>query len=193
MAIKLKQSDGYTIITNLDSFNVYNDTIHEKDILKIIDMVIAATDNTFDNRCRYIVLFDEIFTILMRNAKNLSYLIPITNFLAQLRKRKIIFITTAQIWNEIPIEFRRLCRFVVNCHMFNFPLFNKAILINRVGDGYNTKWDDEQQDFVAPIIQTNIAKANQLIVDSYDTFETIQTCIAISSSGRVGATSSRPS
>lgn len=134
MAIKLKQQEGYTIITNLESFNVYDDTIYEKDILKIIDLVVSSTDNNFDNRCRYIVLFDEIFTVLMRNAKNLSYLIPITNFLAQLRKRKIIFITTAQVWNEIPIEFRRLCRFVVSCHMFNFPIFNKAITINRIGD-----------------------------------------------------------
>ena len=134
MAIKLKQQEGYTIITNLESFNVYDDTIYEKDILKIIDLVVSSTDNNFDNRCRYIVLFDEIFTVLMRNAKNLSYLIPITNFLAQLRKRKIIFITTAQVWNEIPIEFRRLCRFVVSCHMFNLPIFNKAITINRIGD-----------------------------------------------------------
>lgn len=187
MAIRLKQQDGYTIITNLESFNVYEDTIYEKDILKIIDTVIESTDNNFDNRCKYIVLFDEIFTVLMRNAKNLSYLIPITNFLAQLRKRKIIFITTAQIWNEIPIEFRRLCRFVVSCHMFNFPIFNKAITINRIGDGYNTRWDDQQQDFVAPVLQTNIAKGNQLIIDSYDTFETIQTNLAISS----GATKNR--
>ena len=142
MAIQLKQSDGYRIITNLESFNVYDDTIFEKDILKIINIVVSSLDNDFDNRCKYIVLFDEIFTVLMRNAKNLQYLIPITNFLAQLRKRKIIFITTAQIWNEIPIEFRRLCRFVVNCHMFNF--FGRALTINRVGDGYNTKWSDDE-------------------------------------------------
>lgn len=186
MAINLKQSDGYTIVTNMESFNVYDDTIYEKDILKIIDLVIQSTDNNFDNRCKYIVLFDEIFTVLMRNAKNLSYLIPITNFLAQLRKRKIIFITTAQIWNEIPIEFRRLCRFVVSCHMFNIPIFNRAITINRIGDGYNTRWDDEQQDFIAPVIQTNIAKGNQLIIDSYDTFETVQTMLIISS-GKAGS------
>lgn len=178
MIINLKQSEGYTVITNMESFNVYEDTIYEKDILKIIDLVTAATDNNFNNRCKYIILFDEIFTVIMRNQKNLSYLIPITNFLAQLRKRGVIFVTTAQVWNEIPIEFRRLCRFVVNCRMFNF--FGTAITINRIGDGYNTKWDDEQQDFSAPIIQTNIAKGNRLIIQSYDTFETVQTFISIS-------------
>lgn len=183
MIVNLKQSEGYTVITNMDSFNVYDDTIFEKDILKIIDLVISATDNNFNNRCKYIILFDEIFTVIMRNQKNLQYLIPITNFLAQLRKRGVIFVTTAQVWNEIPIEFRRLCRFQVSCRMFNF--FGRAITVNRIGDGYNTKWDDEQQDFVSPVIQTNIAKGNQLIIDSYDTFETVQTFISISAPKRV--------
>lgn len=178
MIVNLKQEQGYTVITNMKSFNVYDDTIYEDDILKIIDIVTSATDNNFNNRCKYIILFDEIFTVIMRNQKNLQYLIPITNFLAQLRKRGVIFVTTAQIWNEIPIEFRRLCRFQVSCHMFNF--LGRAITVNRIGDGYNTKWSDDEQDFVSPVIQTNVAKGNQLIIDSYDTFETVQTFISIS-------------
>lgn len=179
MAIKLKNQYDYTIITNIKSFNCFADTIYEPNILNIIDLVIADTDNNFDNRCKYLIVFDEIFTVLMRNAKNMKYLTPITNFLAQLRKRGVIFITTAQVWNEIPIEFRRLCRFQVNCRMINFI---QCFTINEICDGYNCKWDNDAQDFVAPIIQTNIAKALQDIIYCYDTFETIQTAEALKSS-----------
>ena len=175
MAINLKNTDDYIIITNLKSFNAFTDTIYECDILKIINMVINETDKSINNRCKYLILFDEIFTVLLRNVKNAEYLVTITNFLAQLRKRGIIFITTAQNWSEIPIEFRKLCRFQVNCKMINVPIFNKAFTINQICDGYNAKWDDSVQDHVAPIIQTNIAKGLLSIIECYDTFETIST------------------
>lgn len=54
------------------------------------------------------------------------------------------------------------------------------LLLIVLATGYNTKWSDDEQDFVSPVIQTNIAKGNQLIIDSYDTFETVQTFISIS-------------
>lgn len=169
MCMNLKIQNDLTIITNVKSFNCFSDTIYEPDILKIIDLVIKATD-VIGKRCKYIIFFDEIFTVLMRSYKNQALQKPIISFLAQLRKRGVIFITTAQIWNEIPIEFRRLCRFTVRCSMINFI---RAFTINRVGDGYNCRWNDELQDFEAPILQTNVAKANLFVVQSYDTYETI--------------------
>lgn len=180
MSLKLQKMGDYTILTNVESFaNSVNNCFYVPDILTIIDMVICDTDNDISNRCKYLILFDEIFTVLMRNAKNMKYLTPITNFLAQLRKRGVIFITTAQVWNEIPIEFRRLCRFQVNCKMPNIPLINRAFTINEICDGYNCKWDNDAQDFVAPILQTNIAKAEKSIIHCYDTFETINTSYVI--------------
>lgn len=180
MSLDLQKSGDYTILTNVESFALTTENcLYIPDILEIIDLVISDTDNDVSNRSKYLILFDEIFTVLMRNAKNMKYLTPITNFLAQLRKRGVIFITTAQVWNEIPIEFRRLCRFQVNCKMPNIPLINRAFTINEVCDGYNCKWDNDAQDFVAPILQTNIAKANKYIINHYDTFETINTSYVI--------------
>lgn len=180
MCINLSTSFDYIVLTNLKSFaQSMPNSIYLPNILDIIDLVIDDTDKDIENRCKYIILFDEIFTVLMRNAKNMKYLTPITNFLAQLRKRGVIFITTAQVWNEIPIEFRRLCRFQVNCKMINIPIINRAITINEVCDGYNCKWDNDAQDFVAPILQTNLAKANKEILSYYDTFETIQTSMRL--------------
>lgn len=57
--------------------------------------------------------------------------------------------------------------------MFALPLSRTAFSINTINDGYNAKWDDTQQEFVAPIIQTNFSKCNRIFIECYDTFETI--------------------
>ena len=95
--------------------------------------------------------------------------------MAQLRKRSLIFVTTAQEWSEIPLTFRKFCRFQVSCKMFSVPLLNRAFLLNRVNDGYNARWNEQIQDFEAPLLQTNFSKANFYIVNLYDTFEVIKT------------------
>lgn len=59
--------------------------------------------------------------------------------------------------------------------MFSIPLVNKAFLINRINDGYNARWNDQIQDFEAPLIQTNFSKGNKYIIELYDTFEVIKT------------------
>ena len=165
---KMVDNYGYTVITNVRSYKHYTDTIYMDNILELIDFVVA---NHNKNGKKYIIFFDEIFTILMKGqAVNQDILA----FLAQLRKRDIIFITTAQNWSEIPISFRRFCRFQVNCHMFALPLSHLAFVHNQVCDGYNARWNNDIQDFEAPIIQTNFAKGNRRIIKEYDTFETIR-------------------
>ena len=37
------------------------------------------------------------------------------------------------------------------------------------------KWDNLQNEYIAPIIQTTIKKCSKEIADSYDTFEVIKT------------------
>lgn len=145
------------------------------DINNIIDFINEEQKNNNDfERCKYLILFDEIFTIIQKNKNNYNTLRKITSFLAQLRKRGIIFISTAQIWSEIPIEYRRLCRYQISCHMFNVPLVNRAFLFNDVNDGYNAKWDNDSQDFVAPRLSTNFMKGNTSIINAYDTYEVIE-------------------
>ena len=168
---KMQKSYNYIIITNVKSYCNSDNIIYMDNILEIIKYVI---ENSVDSeRSKYLIFFDEIFTVLMKQ-KVVNQ--DILSFLAQLRKRGIIFVSTAQNWSEIPISFRRFCRYQINCNMFSVPILPKqAFLLNTVCDGYNAKWDSMQQDFIAPVLQTNFSKGERRIINMYDTFETIKT------------------
>lgn len=165
---KMKVKNNYTIVTNVSSYKVFSDTIYIFDIHNLIDFIVSH--HGVDGK-KYLIFFDEIFTVLM---KNKAVDVDITSFLAQLRKREIIFVTTAQNWSEIPITFRRFCRFQISCHMFNVPILNRAFCINHINDGYNARWNNDIQDFDAPLLQTNFSKAEKSITEDYDTYETIK-------------------
>ena len=166
--IKNKILHNYIVITNVKSFNAFNDTIYMTNINDIIDFMVEHENDGN----RYILFFDEIFTILeKKSAINKKIL----SFISQLRKRKIIFITTAQEWSEINITFRRYVRFQVSCNMFAIPFLHYAFLINKVNDGDGIKWDNDSQDWIAPTVETKFMKGNLEVIESYDTFETIQT------------------
>lgn len=165
---KMVQNYGYIVITNLSSYCSFSNTIYEDDILKLIDFIIK--NNNKDGK-KYLIFFDEIFSVLM---KGKSVNEDILGFLAQLRKRGIIFVTTAQSWSEIPITFRRFCRFQISCHMFSIPFTNRAFCLNRINDGYNARWNNNTQDFEAPLLQTNFSKGEKHIIEDYDTYETIK-------------------
>lgn len=173
-AIRLKLQFEYIIITNLKSFSAFPDTIYMPDIFDIIDFIeLKQKESGEFQRCQYLIFFDEIFSVIEKNKSNADELRRLTLFLAQLRKRGIVFISTAQIWSKIPKEYRDLCRFQVDCHMFNIPFFNCAFLTNSVNDGYNSRWDDSIQEFQAPRLALNVYKGNQEIINAYDTFEVI--------------------
>lgn len=166
--VKQKLANNYLILTNVKSFvPTFEDTKYFESITEIINFV-----NSFkDNDKNVLIFFDEIFTVLEKGG-NLSR--EVLSFISQLRKRKIIFVTTAQEWSEIQITFRRYVRFQISCNMIALPFTKNAIIINQVNDGDLIRWDNDLQDFVAPIIQTNIEKGKLSIIESYDTFETIK-------------------
>ena len=166
--IKNKILHNYIVITNVQSFNAFSDTIYMTNINDIIDFMI---EHEKDNK-KYIIFFDEIFTIL---EKKTAINKKILSFISQLRKREIIFVTTAQEWSEINITFRRYVRFQVSCNMFAIPILKIAFLLNKVNDGDGIKWDNDSQDWIAPTVATNFMKGNLSIIESYDTFETIKT------------------
>ena len=166
--IKNKILHNYIIITNVTSFKVFPDTIYMTNINEIIDFMVEHEND----EKKYILFFDEIFTIL---EKKTAINKKILSFISQLRKRKIIFVTTAQEWSEINITFRRYVRFQVSCNMFSLPILKLAFLLNKVNDGDGIKWDNDSQDWIAPTIATNFMKGNLSIIESYDTFETIKT------------------
>ncbi len=117
-----------------------------------------------------IIFYDEIFTALTKSSKLNS---EVLDFLSQMRKRRIIFITTAQEWLEINITLRRYCRFQIECSMHNF--LGLGILIKHMFDAEQMKWSNDDNEYVAPLIETTISKCNLKIAESYDTFEQIKT------------------
>lgn len=117
-----------------------------------------------------IILYDEIFTALTKSSRITT---DVLDFLSQMRKRQIIFITTAQEWLEISMTLRRYCRYQIECEMRN--ILGLGILIKRMYDAEQMKWSNEDNEYIAPIITTTISKCNVCIAKMYDTFEQIKT------------------
>lgn len=115
-----------------------------------------------------IILFDEIFTALTKTTKINT---DVLDFLSQMRKRQIVFITTAQEWLEISMTLRRYCRYEIECNMRN--ILGLGILIKRMYDAEQMKWSQEDNEYIAPIITTTISKCNLEVANKYDTFEQI--------------------
>lgn len=121
------------------------------------------------NETDCIILYDEIFTALTKQSKLNT---DVLDFLSQMRKRRIIFITTAQEWLEINMTLRRYCRYQIDCRMINF--FGFGILIKTFHDAESMKWSSEDNEYVAPLLETSISKCNLEVANSYDTFEQIE-------------------
>lgn len=117
-----------------------------------------------------IIVYDEIFTALTKSTKLNS---EVLDFLSQMRKRRIIFLTTAQEWLEINITLRRYCKYQVECNIVKF--FNIGILIKRFYDAEQLKWDNDENEYIAPLIETSISKCLLSVANSYDTYERIST------------------
>ncbi|MCI6641440.1 hypothetical protein [Campylobacter sp.] len=115
-----------------------------------------------------VFIYDEIFSELQRGSRiNTNVL----DFITQMRKRGFILLTTAQIWNDIPITWRRLTRYQIDCKLIRFFCIN--ILIKIFHDAELMKWSNDDQDFIAPIISTTISHTRKYIADSYDTYQLI--------------------
>lgn len=117
-----------------------------------------------------IIVYDEIFTALTKTSRINQ---DVLDFLSQMRKRGIIFITTAQEWLEINITLRRYCRYQIECNMINF--LGLGLLIKHCYDAEQLKWSNEDNEYIAPLVETTISKCNLYVADSYDTFEQIKT------------------
>lgn len=116
-----------------------------------------------------IIVYDEIFTALTRTSKMNT---DVLDFLSQMRKRRIIFLTTAQEWLEINITLRRYCRYRIECNMIN--LFGLGLLFKTFYDAEQMKWSQEENEYVAPITNLTISKCNLDVANSYDTNEEIK-------------------
>lgn len=120
------------------------------------------------NETDCIIFYDEIFSSLTKSSK---LTVDVLDFLSQMRKRRIIFITTAQEWLEINMTLRRYCRYQIECRMLNF--FGLGILIKTFYDAEQMHWSTLDNEYVAPLLETSVSKCNLEIANSYDTFEQI--------------------
>lgn len=150
----------------------YNDHLELKDYCIELGFSLERASHLVDlieyyrhNNKQLVFVYDEIFTELQRGSKVGQ---QVLDFLCQMRKRKIIFLTTAQYWSEIPITFRKFCRYEIDCKMYNFLVV--GILLKHFRDAEQMKWNDQEQDFVAPLISNTITKCRKNIANSYDTF-----------------------
>lgn len=171
-----KQGSGktYSVIEFLEehkSFKIYSNLSSLKNVpFTYIGTFEELLQIDNENGEDIIIFFDEIFTALSKSDKLTKEVLA---FLSQMRKKKIIFLTTAQEWLEINITLRRYVRFQVDCniiHLFGIPILKKTF-----HDGDLIKWDHLENDYVSPIIQTTYSKMNKNIGKLYDTFEVVQT------------------
>lgn len=116
-----------------------------------------------------VIVYDEIFTALTKGSKMTT---DVLAFLSQMRKQHIVFLTSAQEWLEINITLRRYCRYQIECNIIT--LGNCSFLIKRFYDAEQMKWDNLENEYVAPIISTTISKMNKSTAKSYDTYEVIK-------------------
>lgn len=120
-----------------------------------------------------IIFFDEIFTAITKSSR-INADVDIMDFLSQMRKRHIIFLTTAQEWLELDITLRRYCRYRIHCEPFHLPFNILTIIVKQFYDAEHMKWSNDENEYVAPLLETTISKPNLVVANSYDTFETIK-------------------
>lgn len=122
------------------------------------------------NKTDCIIVYDEIFSALQKNSTINK---EVLDFLSQMRKRRIICLTTAQEWAEIPLTWRRYCRYQIDCRLIRIPFIN-GILIKTFKDAENMKWSNDDMEHIAPILETTITHTQKWIANSYDTYEQIK-------------------
>lgn len=143
-----------------------------------VNAIVDLIEDYKQNKKQLVICYDEIFTELQKKSQLNK---DVIDFLCQMRKRKIIFLTTAQEWAEIPLSFRRFCRYEIDTHMYNFGLF--GILLKNFKDAENMKWSNDDQEFVAPLVSNTITKTRKYISESYDTFLRISSSAPPSTAG----------
>lgn len=126
------------------------------------------------------IVYDEIFTLMQKSSKIQGELME---FLTQQRKMKNILFTTAQEWLELPITFRRFVRIQIDCK--TKPLGRLGgILMEEYFDAYSMKWDNLENEYIAPRLSKKYSKYEKSIMQTYDTYERIKKLAAFDSTAR---------
>lgn len=157
-------SGSIKVFSNITDIKNVDDIEYFMGFKGLIELKLRIDRGEIVTDKQIVIVFDEVFTEIMKGDK-LSK--DILDFLCQMRKRKIIFLTTCQEWAELPLTYRRFCRYQIDCRMI--PFLFMGFLIKTFHDAENMKWSNEEQEHVAPIVETTITKTRILIANSYDT------------------------
>ncbi|MBR0488327.1 hypothetical protein IJJ39_01470 [Candidatus Saccharibacteria bacterium] len=144
------------IIKGIDNFDYIKDDEDLKSALSLRN----GTDGV-------LVLLDEAHLYF---GKKSGISLDVLTAISQQRKdrRRIVF--SSQIWEELDISLRKQVKEIVSCR----SLFN-MIQINTISDGETLTYDKLQGAYVAKKIRTEIFKHNELLYNSYDTYQKIIT------------------
>ncbi len=153
------------VFSNISGISNVSDITYYTGFSGLIDIKHKIDAGEYETDKQIVIVYDEIFTELQKYSKLNS---EVMDFLCQMRKRKIIFLTTAQEWAELPLTYRRFCRYAIACNMINIGI--TGILIKTFGDAENMKWNENSQEHECPTIDCTITHTRKFIADSYDTF-----------------------
>jgi len=158
-----KHAKGRKIYSNVTLFDL------QYTHLESLDQML----NLRDQKDCYII-YDEIFTLLSKTRKLPPAKAEILEeFLTQQRKQRNIFITTAQEWLNIPIDFRRFVRVQVECTTRPLGKWG-GILTEIYYDATNMSWDTLANEYVAPLMTKKYSKYEKRFMITYDTEERIR-------------------
>lgn len=157
-----RQAKGKKIYSNMTLRNLEYTPIRDiKHLFTLID----------EKNCY--IIYDEIFSAM---AKSKRIEEDGTEFLSQMRKQHIIFITTAQYWLELSMTFRRFVRVQVECE--TRPLGKLGgILKETYFDATKMQWDQLANEYVAPLLTNKFSKYEKKYMESYDTYERIRNIV----------------
>ncbi len=164
------------VFSNVTGINNVSDITYYCGFKGLIDIKNRLDQGEIQTDKQLVIVFDEVFTELQRGSKLSS---EVMDFLCQMRKRGIIFLTTAQEWSELPIAYRKFCRYSIRCNMINIGF--TGILLKEFGDAENMKWNNDTQEHECPIIDLTLSHCRKFIANSYDTFLRISSATAPSS------------
>lgn len=147
--------------------------IYSNMTLKDIDYIpIENVEHLFSliDETECYIIYDEIFGLMSKSSKMATQGME---FLSQMRKQKIIFLTTAQYWLELSITFRRFVRVQVECKTRPLGRFG-GIFKETYFDTTQIKWDQLENEYISPVISTKYSKYEKKHMLAYDTHERIK-------------------
>lgn len=119
------------------------------------------------------IIYDEILSLLDDKQIPKPIRKRLMIFLSQQRKMGNILMTTAQEWLEIPVTFRRFVRIQIECSTRPLGRYG-GILTEEYFDAYQMKWDQLENEYIAPRIRKKFSKYERKYMLAYDTYERVE-------------------